>query len=250
MDVVYVDTETTSLREPHLPGGRRTWEVALIRVPGDGTPARAAWLQIIDVDLADADPESLRVGRFHERWGKETTGDVVYGELEGQTEAFRHFDEKAGEEQQGQVTWPLRTKRVTLQRVPEAHAAKVIEEFTRDGAILAGSNPAFDAANFADILRRYQLPATWYYKPRDVTGIIAGRLRAAVELGQPDTSPDRDGWSAPSYPTSVLSAAIGEPEPVDRHSAWADATWMRRLDAIGRGVPLTPAGDQPAPLSA
>lgn len=241
-DICYVDTETTSLREPHLPGGRRAWEVALIRVFADGRPAKASWLQVTDVDLADADPAALVKGRWRERWTGPTqhAPPPVFGELEGETETYREFDEDAGEDRQGLMVDATRTKRVTLERVPEAHAARVIEELTRDGAIIAGSNPAFDLAIFAELLRRYRLPATWFYKPRDVTTAAHGRLRAAVELGQPDTSPEHDGWAAPSYPTSVLSEACGVPEPADRHAAWADVTWMRRLDAVVRGVSLSP----------
>lgn len=243
MDFATVDTETTSLREPHRPGGRRAWEVAIIRQPAGGGPSRAAWLQITDVDLSDADPASLAKGRFAERWGTDTTETPVFGDLEGETEEYRHYDEKAGDDLQGMYVMAERLKRVTLQRVPEAHAARMIAELTA-GAVIAGSNPAFDLANFADILVRHHLPATWYYHPRDIPNAAAGRLRAAVELGQGDNSPEHDGWTAPSYPTSVLSEACGVPVPADRHSAWADTTWMRRLDAVVRGVPLgvAPAG--------
>lgn len=201
-DICYVDTETTSLIDPHIKGGRRVWEVAIIRVSAEGGAVQhplCAWLQITDVDLDDHDPESLRIGRFAERFHPEAYGPVgPVAELPG------------------------RDRPIMLWGTTEENAAATILELTHD-AVLAGSRPEFDAANFADILRRHGAASRvlpWYHHPLDIANEALGYLRA-TEPGQ---------WSGSSYPTAALSEACGVPVPADRHSAWADAAWCYRWD--------------------
>jgi hypothetical protein len=63
MTLIFVDTETTSLRPD-----RRVWEVALIIRYDTGTEAERHWfIDASDLDLGNADLSSLKVGRFHER---------------------------------------------------------------------------------------------------------------------------------------------------------------------------------------
>lgn len=60
--LVFLDIEATSLDV----WSARPWEIAMIeRWPGGGE--RRTLLQVSDVDLCYADPESLEVGRFEER---------------------------------------------------------------------------------------------------------------------------------------------------------------------------------------
>lgn len=61
MTLVFLDTETTSLRPD-----RRTWEIGLIvRRESD---AEYSWLvDVDDLDLGNADLMSLKIGRFHDR---------------------------------------------------------------------------------------------------------------------------------------------------------------------------------------
>lgn len=221
MDVAYIDTETTSLREPHRPGGRRVWEVAIIRTMEATKQLTVLWLQIADVDLADADPASLRLGRFHDRWSDD------YGD----SGVSKQVTSQGG--------------RVDLHRVWESEAAALIEEATR-GAVIAGSNPAFDMANFADMLARHQLPATWYHHPRDVPNIALGWLAGRLQVRGHMEDDDLRGslvaeWDGATYSTAALSEACGVPVPADRHSAWADTAWMYEWDAKLRGVDLTAA---------
>jgi hypothetical protein len=63
MTIVFLDTETTSLRHD-----RRVWEIGAI-VRRDGHPDHEqAWLiDSADLDLGNADLASLRIGRFYER---------------------------------------------------------------------------------------------------------------------------------------------------------------------------------------
>jgi DNA polymerase III epsilon subunit-like protein len=61
--ICFIDTETTSLRHD-----RRAWEIAVIlRRPGK-PDHEAAWLiDYADLDLGNADPSSLKFGRFYDR---------------------------------------------------------------------------------------------------------------------------------------------------------------------------------------
>jgi DNA polymerase III epsilon subunit-like protein len=63
--LAFVDTETTGLHP-----NRRPWEVAIIRRDLAGiAPEQSVTIQISDVDLSDADPQALSIGRFYERHG-------------------------------------------------------------------------------------------------------------------------------------------------------------------------------------
>lgn len=221
MDACYVDTETTSLVDPWLPGGRRTWEIAIIR--DSGVELNAIWLQIVDVDLAHANDESLRIGRFADRFTRAPGPRLPVGELGGPT-AIHRPDGTI-------IDAPTRWR---LQGVTEADAARLIGIFTR-GTVLYGSRPEFDAANFADILRRHgrvdgpELP--WYHHSADIASQALGYLRATYQWQAKEGGHERgDGWTGTSYQTSVLSEACGVDVPTDRHSAWADAAWVRRWD--------------------
>jgi hypothetical protein len=191
----YSDTETTSLIDPHLPGGRRVWESAIIRLSPDRLTCQASWLQIIDVDLSDADPDSLAIGRFEERWSDVEGPRGVFGQL-------------------GQLG------EVELLGVTEAQAADIIDELTKDGAVIAGSNPGFDQASYADLLRRHGREPSWYHHPRDIPNVAHGWL-----LGR-----DAEAWQDASYSTEVLSKGCAVRVPTDRHSAWADTAWVMRWD--------------------
>lgn len=227
MDTVYADTETTSLVEPWKSGGRRTWEIALIRVSPGKRVLDAAWLQLVDVDLSNADPTSLEIGKFFQRWSAD----------EGVTDT-------AGALPAGMVG------AVKLDRCDSATAAKAVEGLTR-GAVIAGSNPMFDLANFAHLLEWEQKPATWYHHPRDIPNVATGWLAAHaavagyVDQELLDTFPvgaqDVQAWDQSSYSTGVLSQACGVPVPADRHSAWADAVWMLEWDCRLTGDRLSEA---------
>jgi DNA polymerase III epsilon subunit-like protein len=82
--LVFVDTETTSLRHD-----RRVWEVAIIR---EAPPVRQlGWHSCIgDVDLSMADARSLDIGRFYERHNsyalpEREIAQMVWADTEGKT---------------------------------------------------------------------------------------------------------------------------------------------------------------------
>lgn len=229
-DVATVDCETTSLAEPHLPGGRRVWEVAIIRDSATGYPPRTVWLQIVDVDTDAAEDEALTIGGFADRFTRQP------GPRRG-----------VGAELAGQ--------RVPLLGVLERDAAVLIQSLTRD-AVIAGSNPGFDMASFADLLRRHGREPAWYHHPLDVPNAALGWLRGLHAADAAGPGEDRwCDWAEHTYPTSVLSEACGIPEPAERHSAWADAVWMRTwnrrlagLDAPSVNLGTRPNGRSPSTL--
>ncbi|MEU4604750.1 hypothetical protein AB0F43_17350 [Kribbella sp. NPDC023972] len=57
MPILFVDLETTSVREPWLPGGRQIWQLAVIRREDDGN--ETAYNRFIHLDELSL---SLRVG--------------------------------------------------------------------------------------------------------------------------------------------------------------------------------------------
>jgi DNA polymerase III epsilon subunit-like protein len=137
--LVFLDSETTSL----VRWSRRPWEIALIvREPGGTaeTDMEYCW-QIENVDLSDADPMSLKIGKFHDR-------HVRYGTKRTQSEFL----------------------------LPEGQVAGLVEHLTR-GVTLVGAVPDFDEQTLAAMLRRHGLCPTWHYHLCDVETLAAGAMK-------------------------------------------------------------------------
>lgn len=132
--IVFIDCETTSLRPD-----RRAWEIAaIVRRPGAGDDEEYAWfIEVEELDLGNADPTALKVGRFYER--------------------------------HPQMLDPRNTVSY------EWSVLKQIERLTR-GAILMGSNPSFDAETLARRMRKLGLCPSWHYHPFDVPTLALGWL--------------------------------------------------------------------------
>lgn len=130
--LVFLDTETTSLRPD-----RRAWEIALIvREPGQPDDEHAWFIAEPDLDLANADLNSLKIGRFYER--------------------HPDYDAPLGEGSH----W-------------EQDVLSVVEQYTR-GAILVGAVPNFDAEVLAARMRARNLCPAWHYHLVDVETLAAG----------------------------------------------------------------------------
>lgn len=193
--IVFADTETGELLYPHLPGGRRIWEAALIRREPDGNPEQTLHAFVSDFDVATADPVALDVGRFHERHplGRDFTGrlpdDAVY---------------------------------VTEQRL-----AELVAEWTAPTPVpdspdallpvhLVAACPQFEDLGFADLLWRHlTLPMPrHHYHLVDVEALALGVL----------------GWQPP-WKSTDLSAALGvnRDDYGPHHDALADTRWARAL---------------------
>lgn len=132
--LVFIDTETTSLRPD-----RRAWEIGLI-YRGAGGPD-VNWRAFVvreDLNLGDADPYALQVGRFYERHPDFASdySDVPSTEL-----------------------------LVLLE----------VERVTR-GAHLVGAVVNFDADVLATRMRAHGLCPSWHYHLIDVEALAVGYL--------------------------------------------------------------------------
>ncbi|MFG1872189.1 hypothetical protein [Micromonospora arborensis] len=131
----FIDVESTSTF-PH----RRAWEVAYILRRPDGFEHMGSWfVDHDDLDMANADPAALDIGRFYERHPYAT----------GKTAGVRLY--------------------------PERTVMRDVERLTR-GAILIGSNPGFDKELLDDRLRAHGLLPKWHYKPECIATLARGVL--------------------------------------------------------------------------
>ncbi|MDN7120282.1 hypothetical protein INN71_02635 [Nocardioides sp. ChNu-153] len=189
--LVFVDTEPTSL-DP----SRRPWEVCLIRRAPDSTE-RTTWVMVEDVDLAYADPDSLRIGGFYDRHPAGSGLAVV------------------------QRPGPCR-----LEVLREDRLARMVERETR-GATLVGVNPGFDVHVLDKMLRRHRLAPAWHYWPVDVKSMAIGALHARGLDDLPDSSDAlAELCGVTPVPPAMRHTAMGD-------ATWA-RDWYDRL-ATGRG---------------
>lgn len=137
--LVFLDTETTSLRHD-----RRAWEIAVIvRRPAQPDHEQSWFIEVGDLDLGNADPASLKFGRFYDRHPAFTS-------------------QRAGSYR---LYWE------------EAVLAEV-EELTR-GAVILGSNPSFDTELLATRMRARDICPSWRYHIEDVPTLALGWLYGA-----------------------------------------------------------------------
>lgn len=200
--LVFVDTETTGLS-----ACRQTWEIAMIRDEPNGETKRyEAFLPVYTAGLnREANPASLRIGKFHTRY---PTGRLLK-DGENALEPIQH---------------------------PRTVAQKIIE-FTR-GAHFVGMCPDFDARNLWDILRRCgtsEFP--WYHQLIDVDILWAG-YREALYMHAPEQLSTRGDLNYLPVDSDELSRVFGAKNHAP-HTAMGDAEWTRDLyyKVLGR-VPV------------
>lgn len=205
--LAFVDTETTHL-DAEI---GEAWEVAVILRENDAEYAHVTDIEYVwqvRPDLSKADPESLKIGRFEDRF-------VVPSHVEA---AFTGYED-------GPV--------VPMTRM---QAVSAILSVLR-GAVLIGSNPGFDDR----FLRKLLGPgsAQWHYRPVCIATLAAGRKLGMAEMvhrvgGKPLPSDDVP------FPFSSrdLSRWTGvEPPGDDAHQALVDARWARDVfDAVTGGA--------------
>lgn len=208
--LAFIDTETTHLNAEI----GDAWEVAVILREADAVhspDSDTEYVWQVRPDLTVADPESLKIGRFEERF-------CVPPHVEA---AFTGYE-----------TGPV----VPMTR-PQAVSA--ILSVLR-GAVLVGSNPGFDDR----FLRKLLGPgsAQWHYRPVDIATLAAGRKLGMVEMVR-----RAGGKALPSdevaFPFSSrdLSRWTGVEPPGDgaAHTALGDARWARDVfDAAWNGSDL------------
>lgn len=119
--VAFVDTETTGLFKE-----RRAWDIAIIRRDDNGTETQlTVFIDLQDLDLDNAAPEALRIGRFEQR-----------------------HPQRGGQLGTGQFL------------LREAAAASMIADFLRE-TVVYGVNVSFDTTTLAAQLRRHCLEPSW-----------------------------------------------------------------------------------------
>ena len=138
--LVFIDTETTSLRPD-----RRAWEVGLILRDPDTHDREWSWLiDTDDLDLGNADPFSLKIGKFYERHSQ-----------------------------------ALAANKANLPMVAREYDMLRHVEFRTRGALLAGAVPNFDAEVLAARMRAHGICPSWHYHLVDVETLAAGKLGLA-----------------------------------------------------------------------
>lgn len=133
----FIDTETTSLDRYT----REVWEVAMVRREPDGAQTEYETM-ISAVDLSQASPVSLKIGRFYDRY------DMAYA-----TELGRYA--------------------VSSRYEGASEVARHVERMTR-GAHLVGAVPSFEDTSLAPLLKRYQLAPAWHYHLVCIENVLAG----------------------------------------------------------------------------
>jgi hypothetical protein len=195
--IAFTDCETTHL-DAEI---GEVWEVAVIlrefEESGEHTDTEYCWQFVVDLDAAD--PESLRIGRFHERFA------VPCGPNIG----------------------AAYTECSPVVPMPRGEAVEAIVRLL-SGTVLVGSNPGFDDRH----LRKLLGPggAQWHYRPLDMATLTAGiRLGLARVIrqfgGQPVALPELP------YSSREMSRWLGVEPPGDgvAHTALGDARWVRDM---------------------
>lgn len=144
-DLAFTDCETTSLRPD-----RRAWEIAIIRRgPGNRDRERRIhlFIDVHDLDLANADVQSLQIGGFYDR--------------------------------HPQMAAAVAREADTARTVSEATAMRIIEKETR-GAHLVGNVVNFDAETYAARMRAHGLCPAWHYHLIDVEALAVGALASGT----------------------------------------------------------------------
>ena len=203
----FIDTETTGIHP-----GRQVWEIAMIRRDDIGQHEASFF---VDVDLSNADPFGLSIGRFYDRHPMGRALCVI---------------DDVGEDS-----------------ISRADAANRVAMWTH-AAHLVGAIPNFDAETLDLLLRDHGLIPAWHYHLIDVENLAVGWLqgRRARQNEIFDGYPiENDGaqapglvrWneplkeSTPPWKSDDLSRACGVEPPSDeeRHTALGDARWALRL---------------------
>jgi hypothetical protein len=214
-DLVFVDCETTSLSAED----GEIWEIAMIRrfsertferyrrvADPEGDMVEETYLTNelvlefqIECDLGKADPFSLRIGKYYERYGKRGIASLPVGHpFDWGEHNYRNFNGKVIESK-----WD---------------AARLIAQFTGGGAHLIGNCVSFDSERMERLLRSYGRCPDWHYHVIDIEPLLVGYAKAK---GQDFPLP---------YSSSEISKWIGVEEPGEgeRHTALGDARWVQR----------------------
>jgi len=202
--LVFLDCETTSLRYD-----RRAWEIGFITrelgvtlgdiAPGLGDVEQSFFIDAADLDLGNADPMSLKIGRFYDRHPQ--FNNTPYGSRE---------------------------------LLSEYEALRRVESATR-GAHIVGAVPNFDTETLGTRMRARRICPSWHHHLIDVEALAVGWLhRHAAVLENRQANVDEAAalreTAKPPWRSDDLSRAIGvDPDKFDRHTALGDAAWAMAI---------------------
>lgn len=212
--LAFIDTETTGLDVDH----HDAWEIAVIlRRPG---VTDLEYLFQIRTSLAEADPKALEINRYEQRFA------VPDGEF---------------------------AIEISTEVTPHTEADLMHDLMTiLDGAVLVGSNPAFDDRFLTKLFHEAGVTPRWHYRTVDFAAMAVGHLYGqaytltkrncdAVFYGRADRLLE-DGWR--SYELSRLMG-IEPPRSHEAHTALGDARWARDVyDAITKADAFHTATDE------
>lgn len=213
----FADTETTDIGHRRLP-----WEIAVIRREPDGT--RREYHAFVAVDLSDASPFALKVGRFYDRHplGRYLSGQV--NDLAGPGCLL------AGPAMRGGVMAsvaeviadPPQPGKDTYRQLylSTADAALAWCRWTH-GAHVIGAVPNFDTEVMESAARGVGLLPAHHYHLCDVENLIVGYL---LGVATAEDMPRLRDLATPPWKSDDLFAELGVVVPEEaRHTALGDA---------------------------
>lgn len=209
--LAFIDTETTGLdREWH-----EIWEVALVLRDNEGVESERVWQ--LPVDLGQADPMALKIGRWYERrwpWPVYEPGRTMPDEWDD--------EKRKSAAVTAQAEYVVPTERM-------AEWAALFAELT-NGAHIVGAVSSFDEERLWKLLRRHHACPTWHYHLIEVENLAVGWVKA-VHLDSDQEAWERgDGIASPPWDSEELSRAVGvDPDQFDRHTALGDARWAKAI---------------------
>jgi hypothetical protein len=215
--IAFLDTETITLE----PGPDVIWEVGVITRDDDGQ-ADQEWLFQLRPNLDRANPESLRISRYEERY-------------------------KIGRGVQA-LAWAPPT--LALEDFPAAQlsygaAAHALHSLLKDRHVV-GAVPNFDTERLGLFMRKHlrssgsgpvaEYRDAWHYHLVDVEHLAVGSLVTRRLEFPGGLAADFDPW--PPWDSDALTKALGlDPVPDDqRHTALGDCRWARSIWDTVMGV--------------
>lgn len=199
-DLIFLDTETTSLRRPWMTAPKAVWDIGGVRWAGGDPASRTEFQFFVTVPgeaLADADPFALNIGGYFERFPKHLSHDGAPGVI------------------------PRGNK------MSPAGAARWLTHWMH-GATIVGNLPSFDEESLSALCygNGHRLDA--HHHVIDLFAMTQGYLLGAG-----------DSWDTiVAMNSDALSEAVGAQPPTDeeRHTALGDALWDERWYKALRGL--------------
>lgn len=184
MTLVFLDIESTGLHRLCRP-----WEIGIIRRARDGSERSInIFVNVCDIDLPNADPKGLHVGRFEERH-PERGGRLPAGDL----------------------------------LVRESEAAQLVRQWTAD-ALVYGVYPEYDVKVLRNMLDRHALEPTWAKKsPQDVAVLADKWLRSIGKTPERSNPARSEQCGVPYPPPHLRHTAMGDADWVKRWFAMLES---------------------------